>query len=147
MTAYCTRADIEALWPPGDLIASVDDDGDGVLSPLEESHIERAIERAGWFLEARLCLRYRPADLAANPWCREACAVLAAWWLACRRGGPPPALQSLYDACRMQLDQIVAGRARLPGVPDAPGNLPAAQRFTLHWEQRSAVVRRDLWCV
>jgi phage gp36-like protein len=147
-TTYCTRQDLEALWPQSALLASVDDDGDGVLSPLEESYVERAIQRASAFLDARLGQRYRLADLAGNRWCRDACAVLAVHGLATRRGGPAPAsLQELYDAYLRQLAQIVAGQARVPDVPDPPGNLPAAQRFVVRWDASGPIVRPDGWCV
>ena len=43
---YCTKADIEAIWPPAELLASVDDDATGTLSASEEGHITRAIERS-----------------------------------------------------------------------------------------------------
>lgn len=147
-TTYCTREDLEAFWPASALIASVDDDGDGVLSPLEESYLQRAIERASTFLDARLALRYRLADLPGNRWCRDACAVLAVYWLVSRRGNPPPPhLQEQYDACLRQLAQIVAGQARLPDVPDRSGSLPAAQRFVVRWDGSGPSVRPDGWCV
>ena len=147
-TMYCTLQDLQALWPASELVASVDDDGDGTLSPLEESYLQRAIERASTFLDVRLGQRYRLADLPGNRWCRDAAAVLAVYWLATRRGGPaPPALQEQYDACMRQLAQIVAGQARLPEVPDRPGNLPAVQRFSVLWDARGPIVRPDQWCV
>ena len=43
---YCTKADIEAIWPPASLLASVDDDTSGTLSATEDGYITRAIERA-----------------------------------------------------------------------------------------------------
>src|SRR5947209_4482714 len=43
---YCTKSDIDAIWPPADVLASVDDDGNGTLSATEASYIDRAIERA-----------------------------------------------------------------------------------------------------
>ena len=147
-TTYCTRQDLEALWPASALVASVDDDGDGTLSALEESYLLRTIERACTFLDARLAQRYRLADLPGNRWCRDAAAVLAVYWLATRRGGPAPAhLQEQYDACLRQLAQILAGQARLPDVPDRPGNLPAVQRFIVRWDATGPTVRPDLWCV
>src|SRR5215468_7294646 len=96
---YCTKADIEAIWPPADLLASVDDDASGTLSATEEGYIDRAIERAANHINARLDTRYRLADLAGNTWCRDANAALAAYWLSTRRGAAAPAhLQQQYDA-------------------------------------------------
>src|SRR5438093_13436451 len=110
---YCTRSDIEAIWPPASLLASVDDDGNGTLSATEASYIDRAIERGANFINARLEMRYRLSDLAANTWCRDANAAIAAYWLATRRGAAAPAqLQQQYDAYVAALADIVAGRIK-----------------------------------
>src|SRR6478672_5044876 len=112
---YCVQADIEAIWPPADLLASVDDDASGTLSATEESYITRAIERAANFINARLEMRYRLSDLAANTWCRDANAAIAAYWLSTRRGAAAPAqLQQQYDAYVAALADIMAGRIKLP---------------------------------
>src|SRR3954471_11473378 len=94
---YCTRADIEAIWPPADVVASVDDDGSGTLSATESGYITRAIERAANYINSRLGLRYSLSDLAANTWCRDANAAIAAYWLSTRRGAAPAQLQEQYD--------------------------------------------------
>src|SRR3954469_7816563 len=110
---YCTKADIEAIWPPADVVASVDDDGSGTLSATESSYIDRAIERAANFLNARLEMRYELTDLTANTWCRDANAAIAAYWLSTRRGAAAPAqLQQQYDAYIAQLADIAAGRLK-----------------------------------
>ncbi len=59
---YCLKADIEAIWPPDDLLASVDDDTSGTLSATEEGYITRAIERAANLMNSRLELRYELAE-------------------------------------------------------------------------------------
>ena len=99
---YCTQNDIEAIWPPADLLASVDDDASGTLSATEEAYITRAIERAANFMNARLELRYRLSDLAANSWCRDANAAIAAYWLSMRRGdrGACPLGTAVRRVCR-----------------------------------------------
>src|SRR5438093_13174295 len=112
---YCTRSDIEAIWPPASLVASVDDDGNGTLSATEESYITRAIERAANFINSRLEMRYRLTDLATSTWCRDANAAIAAYWLATRRGAAAPAqLQQQYDAYVAALAEIAAGRLKVP---------------------------------
>jgi hypothetical protein len=96
---YCTKADIEAIWPPANLLASVDDDTSGTLSATEDGYITRAIERAANQMNGRLEMRYRLADLAGNTWCRDANAAIAAYLLSTRRGAAAPAhLQEQYDA-------------------------------------------------
>ena len=66
MTTYCTKSDLEAIWPPAELLASVDDDTSGTLSATEEGYITRAIERAANHINSRLAVRYEPADLAVS---------------------------------------------------------------------------------
>jgi phage gp36-like protein len=127
---YCTKVDIEAIWPPAELLASVDDDTSGTLSPTEEGYIDRAIERAANFLNARLEMRYRLTDLAASAWCRDANAALAAYWLSTRRGEEPPAhLQQQYDAYLAALAEIAAGRMKVPEVPDSFDLTPTVTSF------------------
>jgi phage gp36-like protein len=129
---YCTKTDIEAIWPPTELLASVDDDGGGTLSATELAYIDRAIERAANFINARLEMRYRLADLAANTWCRDANAALAAYWLSTRQGGPAPAqLQQQYEAYLTALAEIAAGRLKLPQQIDSFDTSPGVTNFQI----------------
>src|SRR5438067_7386864 len=127
---YCTRSDIEAIWPPASVLASVDDDGNGMLSVTEEAYITRAIERAANFINARLEQRYRLSDLAANTWCRDANAALAAYWLSTRRADPPPAhLQQQYDAYVAELADIAAGKSKVPQATESFDLTPSVTNF------------------
>jgi phage gp36-like protein len=129
-TTYCTKADIEAIWPPADLLASVDDDASGTLSATEEGYISRAIERAAGHINSRLAVRYELADLAASDWCRDANAAIAAFFLANRRGTAVPAhLQQQYDAYTAALDEIAAGRLRVPGAGESHDHGPSVTNF------------------
>jgi phage gp36-like protein len=110
---YCTKTDIEAIWPPASLLASVDDDASGTLSATEDGYITRAIERAANFINSRLEARYRLTDLASNTWCRDANAAIAAYWLSNRRGAAVPALQQQYDA------YVAAARRNHPRPPES----------------------------
>jgi hypothetical protein len=130
MSVYCSRADIEALWNPADLLAAVDDDQDGTLSATELAHIDRAIVRAGAWLRTYLDCRYAAADLAASDWCRDTSALIAAYLLAGRSGGAVPlSLAEQWQWVREQLRDIRDGRLRLPGVPDRVDTLPRATNF------------------
>ena len=130
---YCTKADIEAIWPPADLLASVDDDTSGTLSATEEGHITRAIERAANAMNARLELRYSLADLAANKWCRDANAAIAAYWLATRRGDPAPAqLTQQYAAYVADLADIAAGKLKVPEAIESFDQTPGVTNFTVN---------------
>ena len=133
---YCTLSDIEAIWPPADVLASVDDDASGTLSATESSYIDRAIERAANFINARLEMRYRLSDLAANTWCRDANAAIAAYWLATRRGAAAPAqLQQQYDAYVAELVAIVAGSIKLPQQAESFDLMPGVTNYAIRLDE------------
>ena len=133
---YCTQSDIEAIWPPADLLASVDDDASGTLSATESGYIDRAIERAANFINARLEMRYRLTDLATNAWCRDANAAMAAYWLSTRRGSAAPAqLQQQYDAYLTALTEIAAGRLKVPQQVDGVDTSPGLTNFQIDLRQ------------
>ncbi len=127
---YCTKADIEAIWPPTDLLASVDDDASGTLSATEDGYITRAIERAANQMNVRLEMRYVVEDLADNTWCRDANAAIAAFLLSTRRGDSAPAqLQEQYDAYLAALAAIAAGRLKVPQQAESFTALPSVTNF------------------
>ena len=129
---YCTKTDIEAIWPPASLLASVDDDTSGTYSATELGYIDRAIERAANFINARLEMRYALADLTSNTWCRDANAAIAAYWLSTRRGLAAPAhLQQQYDAYVAELVAIVAGGIKLPQQPESVDFAPGVMNFEI----------------
>lgn len=133
---YCTKSDIEAIWPPGSLLASVDDDANGTLSATESSYIDRAIERGSNFINARLEMRYELGDLAANTWCRDANAAIAAYWLATRRGAAAPAqLQQQYDAYGAALADIASGRIKLPEQAESFDIMPGVTNFEIRLDE------------
>lgn len=119
-TVYCTSADLEAIWDPALMLASVDDDADDVLDALEQTYLDRAIERAAGRMNAYLETRFTLSSLAGNAWCRDANAAIAVYLLAIRRGEAAPAvLQEQYDAYFDELHDIAAGRLNIPGVGSA----------------------------
>ena len=127
---YCTKADIEAIWPSAELLASVDDDATGTLSATEEGYITRAIERSANHLNSRLEMRYRVSELASNAWCRDANAAIAAYWLATRRGeAAPDHLEQQYDAYLTTLAEIVCGRMKVPGAVESFDLTPEVINF------------------
>jgi phage gp36-like protein len=129
---YCIKSDIEALWPPADLLASVDDDASGTLTATEEGYITRAIERAANQMNVRLETRYTLEDLAQNTWCRDANAAIAAFLLATRRGDPAPAqLQEQYEAYLAALAAIAAGTLKVPQQAESFTALPSVTNFAV----------------
>lgn len=134
---YCTKADIEAIWPPADLLASVDDDASGTLSATEEAYITRAIERAANQMNVRLEMRYRVADLAGNTWCRDANAAIAAFLLSTRQGAAAPAhLAEQYDAYLAALTGIAVGRQKVPEAGESFSALPSVSNFAMRLDER-----------
>jgi phage gp36-like protein len=142
MTTYCTTADLNACWAPDLILASVDDDASGTLSPVETGYLERAIERAAGRMNAYLETRYTLANLAGNTWCRDANAALAVYLLSIRRGEPAPeSLQQQYDAYLADLLEISAGRQNVPQVTAPLDMLPTVTNYRLDLTQARAVPR------
>jgi phage gp36-like protein len=118
------------------LVASVDDDVNGTLSATESGHIDRAIERAANFLNARLEMRYALGDLAGNAWCRDANAAMAAYWLSTRRGAAAPAqLQQQYDAYVAALADIGEGRIKLPQQAESFDVTPGVSNYEIRLDE------------
>jgi phage gp36-like protein len=130
---YCVKTDIEAIWPPASLLASVDDDATGTLSPTEDGYITRAIERAANLINSRLAMRYKLAELAGNAWCRDANAAIAAYWLSTRRTGTAPAhLQQQFDTYLATLERIVTGHLRVPEAAESHEAGPSVSNFAMY---------------
>jgi phage gp36-like protein len=142
MTTYCTTTDLEAVWAPDLILASVDDDTSGTLSAGEEAFIDRAIERAAGRMNAYLELRYTLANLAGNAWCRDANAAIAVYLLSIRRGEPAPAvLQEQYDAYLAELLEIAAGRRNVPGAIPLVDATPTVTNFAVNFREARALPR------
>lgn len=140
---YCTKSDIESLWTPALLLASVDDDASGTLSPTEVGYITAAIERAAGRMNAYLEQRYKLADLAGNAWCRDANAAIAAYLLSIRRGTSAPApFQLQYDALMSDLYEISRGLLCVPDVPQSLETIPIVSNFRIDPRHSRAKVRR-----
>ena len=140
---YCTKSDIEALWDPADLLASVDDDASGTYSATEDGYITRAIERAAGRRNAYLEQRYKLADLAGNAWCRDANAAIAAYLLSIRRGDAAPVpLQLQYDGLMSDLYDISRGRLSVPEAKQTLEMVPTVSNFRIDPRQSRAKVRR-----
>jgi hypothetical protein len=141
--SYCIREDLEALWSAQAVLASVDDDGDTLLSATEEGYIARAIEMAANEMNQYLAIRYAPADLAGNEWCRDVNAALAVWLLATRDGSAAPqSIAERRSLCLDALQDIAEGRWRVPGAVDSLESIPTATNFTTDLTAPHAKVRR-----
>jgi phage gp36-like protein len=140
---YCLRADVEAAWTPADLLAAVDDDASTTISVDEEAIVTRAIERAANRMNAALEMRYSLELLADNDWCRDCNAAIAAYLLATRRGDPASdAIQEQYEAYTADLEEIVAGRKRVPQATESLQHSPTVTNFEVAPTEAVATVRR-----
>lgn len=140
---YCTREDIESVWTPTAVLHCADDDLSGTLSPTEEQHIARAIERAAGIMNGLLEVRYDLADLVASTWCRDCNAALAAYLLAIRRDEDLPAgIVAEYARYLRDLAEIRAGQQRVPQVIASDRHAPTVSNFAIDLRQSRAKVRR-----
>jgi phage gp36-like protein len=143
MQTYCTKTDIEALWTPALLLASVDVDTSGTYSPTEDGYITRAIERAAGRMNSYLEQRYVLTGLAGNAWCRDANAAIAAYLLSIRRGTSAPApFQLQYDALMSDLYEISRGLLCVPEAPQTLEMIPTVSNFRIDPRHSRAKVRR-----
>lgn len=139
---YCTTTDLHAHWSPELILAAVDDDESGTLSPTETGYVQRAIERAAGRMNAYLELRYPLADLLGNAWCRDANAAIAVYLLAIRRGEPAPAaLQQQHDTYLAELLEIAAGRRNVPQATTTVDTRPRVINFQVDFHQARVVPR------
>ena len=142
-TTYCVKADVEAIWSATAVLRWADDDQDGALSPTEEGYVTRAIEQAANKINASLETRYSLADLNENAWCRDANAIVAAYLLATRRGNPAPKhVGRQYEDTLADLNEIRAGRLKVPQVPESLENTPTVTNFDTQLGAPRAKVRR-----
>jgi phage gp36-like protein len=140
---YCTRTDLEAAWTPAALLAAVDDDSSGTISPAEEAIVTRAIERAANRMNAVLEMRYPLSELAGNTWCRDCNAALAIYLLATRLGEPADdAVQEQYDAYVDDLNHIIAGRRRVPQAAESLEHSPTVSNFVVQPMRDKETIRR-----
>jgi phage gp36-like protein len=139
---YCTRTDVESAWTTAALLAAVDDDASGTLSSAEEAVVTLAIERAANRMNAALEMRYSLALLAGNTWCRDCNAALAIYLLATRKAAASLAVEQQYEAYVTDLEQIIAGRLRVPQALEALQHSPTVTNFTVQPTQAVATVRR-----
>ena len=139
LTTYCTSTDLEAIWDPDLVLASVDDDEDATLDALEQTYLDRAIERAAGRMNAYLEVRYSLANLFGNTWCRDANAAIAVYLLSIRRGAAaPPELQQQYDAYFDELREIAAGRLNILIGANSLSTGPSVSNFQFDIQQSRA---------
>ena len=129
-TTYCERTDIDAILSIHGVDQSVDDDHDGNVEAFELAYITTIIERAASRMNSRLENRYTLSDLSSNDWVKFVNASIAAMMLTRRRGNSvPPSLQEEVDEFLADLDEIMAGRQKIPEQAASLDYLPAVSNY------------------
>ena len=127
---YTTREEIESIWSELGVDLRLDDSDDGMLSTVEESYLERAMEEATDEINGYLAGTYLPTVLVGSRRVRRMASYLAAHALAIRRGNPG-AFCDRRDEIMATLEQIRAGRLILPNVPKSGEFMPAVINYTV----------------
>lgn len=139
---YCHTDDLETIWSPAAVTRAADDDHSGSLGAEGLELLERLIARAANQMNAALEMRYRLADLAENPWCRDCNAAIAVYLLATRRGNSaPPHLVKQYEDYLADLAEIRRGRMKVPQAAESLDTLPQVTNFDVNL--RAGHVRLD----
>jgi len=129
-TTYCTRTDIDAILSIHAVDRMIDDDGDGAIEAGESALVTTMIERAAGRINSRVEMRYTLSDLSSNDWIKFVNASIAAQMIARRRGnGVPPSLQEEVDEFLGDLDEILAGRMKIPEQNESLDYLPSVSVY------------------
>lgn len=141
---YCTQSDVEAIWSEWAVEVRLDDDEDG---DADAGLIDDIIEMATTKMNKYLFRRYLPSVVAASAWAKWACAYIASYHLAIRRGNIPPApIQAEYESYKQLLEEIESGKQSLPAddglSPERFDNFPSVTNYHVDGRHRWAKVRR-----
>lgn len=129
-TTYCVRADIDAVLSVHGVDRMLDDDMDGAIEAGETALVTTMIERAASRMNSRIEMRYTLSDLSANDWMKFVNASIAAQMLTRRRGnGVPPSLQEEVDDFLSDIEDIRAGRMKIPEQNASLDYLPSVSNY------------------
>ncbi len=114
-STYSTRPDLEEIVPARDLVAALDDDGDGLEDEgLYDTLAESAGRKVNSYLEGRYghCM---PFSMPPPALCRSAAVAFLAEAIYTRRPGAdvPPKVAELAKEARESLKAIQKGKAHL----------------------------------
>ena len=143
-TTYCVRADIDAVLSVHAVDRAIDDDMDGAIEAGETALVTTMIERAASRMNSRIEMRYTLSKLSGNDWVKFVNASIAAQMLTRRRGnGVPPSLQEEVDEFLSDIDEIRAGRMKIPEQNASLDYLPAVSNYDVQRGGRGPAVRVD----
>lgn len=145
----CARADVENWWSADGVTDRVDDNRNDAESGSETAIVTAWIERASAIVASKVSVRYNAAEYGgANPptttppVIMHFTAVIAAYYVGCRRNLPIPAsLKEEYERVLKLLDQMAAGTITIPEVSDSFAGGPFNSNFHVDGSYRSTQLR------
>lgn len=149
MTAYTTRAKLEAYWSEYGVDVRLDDDADGEVSTAEEARLDVIISQESAFVGSWLSRRYAIESIGGvNPptttpesvsYMTSICVV---YRLGRRRDNPvSDALEADYKMVREWLEAIANGQGGLVDLVETTNNLPFMSNFRVDGSFPRSVVR------
>ena len=114
---YCVQADVESLLSSQGVLGRLDDQFTGVVTPTEQNAMTNALNYATSKVNYYLQPLYAVTDLATSWLVWEWAVVIAAAWLAGRRGNPvPDSLKKNADGCIKDMEDVRKGFQQLPDI-------------------------------
>jgi phage gp36-like protein len=117
-TTYCTVAEVQRFLSTVGAVAYADHDDDGVA---DTDVIEDCINQATEEIDGYAGQRHTQAALAGSSLVTRWCVIIASYFLAIRRGNPPPESLALefnriLDPDSGMLARVATGKYQLPRV-------------------------------
>lgn len=123
---YCSAEDLQALLSTDGHVGRLDDDSSGAINGDESTYLTKAISWATSRVNFFCLSQYAAQDLATSWLVNNWCVVLAAHWLSCRRGNPPPgSFDKLYDETMEDLKMVHSGAHQIPELAYRSAHWPA----------------------
>lgn len=133
---YCTREDIDDIMSVEAVDLHLDDNQDGTVSdpptdPDESARATRACQYATARIDLYCRTHYEPECLAESYIVREWAAILAAAWIAVRRGNPgAESLMKLRKEVLDELKLVQAGTLQIGDIGASQSGLPFYDNVT-----------------
>jgi len=131
---YCSIADVQDILSAACVTLTTDDGPPDAYG--------NALAKAGNKIDFYLARRYDPTYLATSSLVVDWCAALAAYYLTCRRGNPPPpGIAVLFQGAVEDLKAVQKGQADIPGLALIKSHAPgmSKMRATLRPYARAVV--------
>jgi hypothetical protein len=139
---YCSRADIVSLMGEAALLASIDDNMDGVISAEEEAIVTSLIEMTASEINRQVRHQYVLTEVASNVWLKWAQATMCVYRLRKRRNNPAEgSVEDDYQEINRLLNEVRWGREQLPEQLPSFDHLPSVSNFVPQIGRGTAPIR------